>query len=174
MRQPCFHAFADSGIWLLPVFKYRGGKAWKIHALLCAMRLCPTKNFELSLVHVITHEKIFQPFLEVVKRWEQGYSAYHCVCVFMSGKIKHTRLPGMKWTHGGKLLIAHIFSQHHWWQLFILIDHCSCKRYTTDDMHRHGRTWYFPDTIFWKAIDLIRGTILWLHHSFPDWRHHSI
>ena len=105
-----------------------------------------TKNFELSFVHIIiTHEKIFS---HSWKWWRPGNKAILPTIVYefyvRQNKVSyaHTCLPGTKWTQGGKHLIAHIFSQHQWWQLLILIDHCSCKCYTTDDgvMHRHGRT----------------------------------
>ena len=63
--------------------------------------------------------------LEVVKAWEQRYSNYHCLWV---GCMIYGHLE-LSEQELGKLLMAHIRSQHQCWELFILTvtDHCNGK-----------------------------------------------
>ena len=85
---------------------------------ICAMimrsqGIVSTKNFELSLVPNMTHQKFFQPFLhllEVVKAWEQDRSVYEFDIRQNEVNYAHT----FTWNYVNKGLPAHFFSQHQW------------------------------------------------------------
>ena len=66
--------------------------------------LCLTKNFELSLVPIITHWRSWRP--------EKRLFCLATIVYEFDVRLAHTSLPGTKWTQEGKLLIASVFSQH--------------------------------------------------------------